>query len=124
MARGVKAYLHAAMFEPVAIRHWRAHFGSISQRHDRKRFGRRPHSAMTAACMVRMAMGDKRAFGRTRRINPHVCRLHIDAMRMRLYPMLGGGSGDVGCPFRNQDMGSGRRDVNSMYQRKFMATGG
>ena len=76
---------------------------------------------MTAACMVRMAMGDKRAFGRTRRINPHVCRLHIDAMRVRLYPMLGGGSGDVGCPFNNPNMGSDRCDVNRMYQRKFTA---
>ena len=42
-------------------------------------------------------------------------------MRVRLYPMLGGGSGDVGCPFRNQDMGSGRCDVNRMWQRMFMA---
>jgi hypothetical protein len=71
--------------------------------------------------MVRMAMGDKRARGRTRRINPHVCRLHIDAMRVRLYPMLGGGSGDVGCPFLDQNMGRGRRDVNRMWQRKFTA---
>jgi hypothetical protein len=68
-----------------------------------------------------MAMGDKRARGRTRRINPDVCRLHIDAMRVRLYPMLGGGSGDVGCPFLDQNMGSGRCDVNRMYQRKFKA---
>ena len=42
-------------------------------------------------------------------------------MRVRLYPMLGGGSGDMGCPFLEQNMGSGRRDVNSMYQRMFMA---
>ncbi|MCE2728657.1 hypothetical protein [Sphingorhabdus sp.] len=40
---------------------------------------------------------------------------------MRLYPMLGGGSGDVGCPFLDQNMGSDRRDVNRMYQRKFTA---
>jgi hypothetical protein len=42
-------------------------------------------------------------------------------MRARLYPMLGGGSGDMGCPFLEQNMGSGRRDVNSMRQRKFTA---
>jgi hypothetical protein len=42
-------------------------------------------------------------------------------MRVRLYPMLGGGSGDVGCPFLDQNMGSGRCDVNRMYQRKFKA---
>ena len=71
--------------------------------------------------MVCMAMGDKRAFDRTRRINPHVCRLHINAMRVRLYPMLGGGSGDVGCPFNNPNMGSGSCDVNRMCQRKFTA---
>jgi hypothetical protein len=71
--------------------------------------------------MVSMAMGNKRARGRTRWVDPHVCRLHIDAMRVRLYPMLGGGSGDVGCPFLDQNMGSGRCDVNSMYQRKFTA---
>jgi hypothetical protein len=71
--------------------------------------------------MVRMAMSDKRARGRTRRINPHICRLHINAMRVRLYPMLGGGSGDMGCPFLEQNMGSGRCDVNSMWQRMFTA---
>jgi hypothetical protein len=42
-------------------------------------------------------------------------------MRMRLYPMLGGGSGDVGCPFLEQNMGSDRCDVNSMWPRKFKA---
>jgi hypothetical protein len=42
-------------------------------------------------------------------------------MRMRLYPMLCGGSGDVGCPFLDQNMGSGRCDVNRMWQGKFTA---
>jgi hypothetical protein len=42
-------------------------------------------------------------------------------MRVRLYPMLGCGSGDVGCPFNNPNMGSGRRDVNRMWQRMFTA---
>jgi hypothetical protein len=42
-------------------------------------------------------------------------------MRVRFYPMLGGGSGDMSCPFLEQNMGSGRCDVNRMCQRKFTA---
>lgn len=42
-------------------------------------------------------------------------------MRVGLYPMLGGGSGDVGGPFLDQNMDSGRCDVNRMWQGKFKA---
>jgi hypothetical protein len=61
------------------------------------------------------------ALGGARWVNPQVRWLYINAMRMWFDPMLGGGSGDVGCPFLDQNMGSGRCDVNRMYQRKFKA---
>jgi hypothetical protein len=67
---------------------------------------------MATARMVGMAMRHQRAFGGTRRINPHVRWLDINAMRMWFYPMLGGSLGDKNGPFLRTDMGCSKDDVN------------
>jgi hypothetical protein len=66
--------------------------------------------------MVGMAMRHQSTLSGARRVNPHVRWLDINAMRMWLYPMLGGGSRDSDGPFLLPDMGRGRADVNQ-WQR-------
>jgi hypothetical protein len=67
---------------------------------------------MATARMVGMAVRHQRAFGGARRVNPHVGWLDINAMRMRLYPMLGNGSRNSDGPFLIPDMGRSGTDVN------------
>ena len=119
MPSRVKAYLHPICFKPIAIRHGRAHFGAITQRHDRQRLWRCPDRSMPTARMVGMAMCHQRAFGGSRRVNPHIRWLDVNAMRMWLYPMLGGGSGNSDGPFLLPDMGRGRADVNQWPLQRF-----
>ena len=58
--------------------------------------GRRcgPDRAMAAARMIRMAVRHQSARHRLRRVNPHVGGTNVDAVRVRFYPVLGGGAGD------------------------------
>ena len=120
MPGGMKTDLNAIRLKAIAIRHWRAQFGAITQRHDRERLWRCPYGTMATARMVGMAMRYQSALGGTRRVNPHVRRLHINAMGMRLYPMLGSGSRDNQCPFLNPDMGRSSDDVNRWPMLKFV----
>jgi hypothetical protein len=50
---------------------------------------------MPTARMVGMAMRHQRPLNRDGRVDPHIGRLHVNAVRVRLYPMLGGGAGYI-----------------------------
>ena len=119
MSCRMKADLHAIGLKAITISDRRTHLCAITQRHDRKRFWRGPNGPMPTAGMVGMTMRHQSAFGRAGRVDPHVRRLDINAVRMRFDPMLGCSSGDIHCPSLKPDMGCRGCDVNQRLMQKF-----
>ena len=87
MASGDEPDLDLADPHALAIADRSPFLLAIARRHDRQRFGRRPHLAMAAAGMVGVAVGDQCARLGLRGVDPGVGRAHIDAFGIRLDPV-------------------------------------
>ncbi len=87
MPRGDEANCDLTEPDRLAIGHWIGALMPIAHVHDRQRFGRRPHRAVTAARMIGVPMRHQRAFLGLRGIDPRVGGFDIYAFGKRLDPI-------------------------------------